>query len=561
MNDMAMGDHDDDGNLRGSMHEDDARHDRRSMMRKLHSRTRNRSFTDQHGGGGNDAAADGGDLDDSYANEILEEVQAAHEEDEYNLAGRVEDGEEVMDALNQALTSPPANWWSMRKQWQNRTRRGGGGGRGVMNFLGNNNSGHDMGDDDAEQTYADEQDENLTALDYAGIDSSARSASGALLGRSDAGVVGHPVMTEAPIDIGYDVAAYRKNPFLRSGKRKRSPTVVYVTKETLHKRRAQQVAYLIAALSTVFLFMFFLEQRKLSHYAMVQSPISLSAYLAGEGTELKDKKGEYTTGLEDLGLQELASAEVAEVQFNEPAEGEQQPVVEVGGDAAGLPGQLQHQPPVFPEDRFDTLRRLVVEQGASEDSVFDIQPMTPQRKALNWLAFEDGMRLTPDNDHWIKKIVQRYALATFYFSTNGQTWDNSYHFLTEIDECNWNGKVKNYIIGAGWCNGGYIQILALWDNNLTGRLPPELGALTTLRTLSVFDNHLKEPPPESLTKLVGLWKLHLQKNDFRGDDISYLCGKIPHLKELKSDCGKKGGVVCPCCTECGYNARTAFPEH
>ncbi|EJK73505.1 hypothetical protein THAOC_04868 [Thalassiosira oceanica] len=405
MNDMAMGDHDDDGNLRGSMHEDDARHDRRSMMRKLHSRTRNRSFTDQHGGGGNDAAADGGDLDDSYANEILEEVQAAHEEDEYNLAGRADGG--------------------------------------VMNFLGNNNSGHDMGDDDAEQTYADEQDENLTALDYAGIDSSARSASGALLGRSDAGVVGHPVMTEAPIDIGYDVAAYRKNPFLRSGKRKRSPTVVYVTKETLHKRRAQQVAYLIAALSTVFLFMFFLEQRKLSHYAMVQSPISLSAYLAGEGTELKDKKGEYTTGLEDLGLQELASAEVAEVQFNEPAEGEQQPVVEVGGDAAGLPGQLQHQPPVFPEDRFDTLRRLVVEQGASEDSVFDIQPMTPQRKALNWLAFEDGMRLTPDNDHWIKKIVQRYALATFYFSTNGQTWDNSYHFLTEIDECNWNGKVKN----------------------------------------------------------------------------------------------------------------------
>ena len=430
---MNMGDH--DGNLRGSMHEDDARHDRRSMMRKLHSRSRNRSFTD-HGGGGHDAADDDGELDDSLANEILEEVQAAHEEDEYNLSGRVEDGEEVMDALNQALTSPPPVWWSMRKQWQKK-RRGGGGGRGVMNFL--NNSGHDMGDDDADQTYADEQDENMTALDYAGLDSSARSAGEALLGRSDAGVVGHPVMMEAPIDIGYDVAAYRKNPFLRSGKRKRSPTVVYVTKETLHRRRAQQVAYLLAAVSTVFLFMFFLEQRKLSHYAMVQTPISLSAYLAGEGTELKDRRGDsYTTGLEHLGLQELASAEVAEVQFNEPAEGQQEPVMEVGGDFAGLPAQLN-----FPEDRFDTLRRLVVEQGASEDSVFDVQPMTPQRKALNWLAFEDGMRLTPDNDHWIKKIVQRYALATFYFSTNGQTWDNSYHFLTGIDECSWNGKVKN----------------------------------------------------------------------------------------------------------------------
>ena len=439
MNDM--GEHDDDEHLRGSMHEDDARHDRRSKMRKLHSRSRNRSFTDV---GGNAPEDDGGELDDSYAHEILEEVQAAHEEDEYNLAGRVEDGDEVMDALNQALTSPPVQWWSMRRQWQKR-RGGGVSGRGVMNFLGNN-SGHGMADDDAEQPYADDQDENMTALDYAGLDASARSAGGgALLGSlSDAGVVGHPVMMEAPIDIGYDVAAYRKNPFLRSGKRKRSPTVVYVTKETLHRRRAQQFLYLLAAVSTIFLFMFFLEQRKLSHYAMVQSPISLSAYLAGEGTELKDRKGEYTTGLEDLGLQELASAEVAEVQFNEPAGGEQQQaVVEVGGDTAGLPVKLPQQPQAFPEDRFAILRRLVVERGASEDGVFDAQPVTPQRKALNWLAFEDGMRLTPDNDHWIKKIVQRYALATFYFATNGQTWDNGYHFLTDIDECSWNGKVKN----------------------------------------------------------------------------------------------------------------------
>ena len=239
-----MGEHDDDEHLRGSMHEDDARHDRRSMMRKLHSRSRNRSFTDV---GGNAPEDDGGELDDSYAHEILEEVQAAHEEDEYNLAGRVEDGDEVMDALNQALTSPPVQWWSMRRQWQKR-RGGGVSGRGVMNFLGNH-SGHGMADDDAEQPYADDQDENMTALDYAGLDASARSAGGgALLGSlSDAGVVGHPVMMEAPIDIGYDVAAYRKNPFLRSGKRKRSPTVVYVTKETLHRRRAQQFLYLHGA--------------------------------------------------------------------------------------------------------------------------------------------------------------------------------------------------------------------------------------------------------------------------------------------------------------------------
>lgn len=66
---------------------------------------------------------------------------------------------------------------------------------------------------------------------------------------------------------------------------------------------------------------------------------------------------------------------------------------------------------------------------------------SPQYKAKSWMFREDGLLLTPSATVSNERILQRYALAVFYFSTNGPgTWlDNNW---LQGDECSnmfWDG--------------------------------------------------------------------------------------------------------------------------
>merc|ERR1719491_571920 len=74
-----------------------------------------------------------------------------------------------------------------------------------------------------------------------------------------------------------------------------NPYSSFVSRDVLQKRRNQQAVHVVAAMCVVFLFMFFLEQRKLSHYAMIESPIRWTTYMAGEqimaGSDLGGNNG------------------------------------------------------------------------------------------------------------------------------------------------------------------------------------------------------------------------------------------------------------------------------
>merc|ERR1719491_231316 len=61
-----------------------------------------------------------------------------------------------------------------------------------------------------------------------------------------------------------------------------NPYSSFVSRDVLQKRRNQQAVHIVAAMCVVFLFVFFLEQRKLSHYAMIESPIRWTTYMVGE---------------------------------------------------------------------------------------------------------------------------------------------------------------------------------------------------------------------------------------------------------------------------------------
>jgi hypothetical protein len=100
---------------------------------------------------------------------------------------------------------------------------------------------------------------------------------------------------------------------------------------------------------------------------------------------------------------------------------------------------------------------------------------TPQSKAVNWLANNTNLDLYSD-----KRKIQRYALAVFYYSTNGEYWSNKAGWLNYGDECDW-----YTLADVSFCDAtGKIVEVDFYDgntengNNLVGTIPNELAMLS-----------------------------------------------------------------------------------
>ena len=93
-----------------------------------------------------------------------------------------------------------------------------------------------------------------------------------------------------------------------------------------------------------------------------------------------------------------------------------------------------------------------------------------QHKAFTWLSADQKIESYTSN-----VIVQRYVMATFYYSTNGDRWVMNDRWLDGGDECQWFDKS-----GARSPCGprGDLTTLELDFNNIYGTLPPELGLLS-----------------------------------------------------------------------------------
>jgi len=124
----------------------------------------------------------------------------------------------------------------------------------------------------------------------------------------------------------------------------------------------------------------------------------------------------------------------------EPAEAE-------AAEGAGAPGPSPELASVLdcalsPEDRRDA----IVEELTAASSAADLDDLTtPQGVAAEYIVEVDGSGLCPGDDG----LVQRYALAVLYFSTNGDNWAECFDgddqcedgdsFLSEGSVCDWAG--------------------------------------------------------------------------------------------------------------------------
>lgn len=186
-----------------------------------------------------------------------------------------------------------------------------------------------------------------------------------------------------------------------------------------------------------------------------------------------------------------------------------------------------------------------------EKDFWNISPTSPQYKALSWLSGD------PFRQHNITTLVQRYALATLYFSTHAkylpevqskrnaqkrgfggkewgvqegevEGWKKQLNFLShDLHECQWNDDG-----GIRQCDSrGEITDISLW-NNLVGSIPAEIGLLTNLQVLYLARNRLLGTIPTTIGLLTELKYLGLQYNQLSGTVPSHSFAKLVNLQTL-----------------------------
>uniref|UniRef100_A0A7S4HKX1 Uncharacterized protein n=1 Tax=Odontella aurita TaxID=265563 RepID=A0A7S4HKX1_9STRA len=84
--------------------------------------------------------------------------------------------------------------------------------------------------------------------------------------------------------------------------------------------------------------------------------------------------------------------------------------------------ELSTRPPapeLLQSDRFMAIGTALA-PALDEDEMRDVN--SPQHKAVTWLADLDILLVSPDD---VKNLTQRFALATFFFSTEGELWHDN----------------------------------------------------------------------------------------------------------------------------------------
>ena len=85
------------------------------------------------------------------------------------------------------------------------------------------------------------------------------------------------------------------------------------------------------------------------------------------------------------------------------------------------------------------------------------------------------------------------ALVALYNATDGPDWDDNDNWLTDAPLEDWHGvDTDDY---------GRVNELLLYDNNLSGHIPSELGNLTNLEESDLGKNHLTGQIPERTRQL------------------------------------------------------------
>ena len=182
---------------------------------------------------------------------------------------------------------------------------------------------------------------------------------------------------------------------------------------------------------------------------------------------------------------------------------------------------------------YDSLLRII--SPTSGNILLEAKSNSPQKRALDWLAYEDSYTQTmvstmmKNGVDSTQRILERYALVTLYYATTTTTthveqeqWVDSMRFLaTHTSICDWGPLTSSSSLTTVHkeitCNtDGYVMKLLIESNNLKGTIPHEISLLTHLESISFADNKLYGTIPQSIQTLSNLLFFQVAVNELTG---------------------------------------------
>ncbi|GKZ00281.1 hypothetical protein MPSEU_000981000 [Mayamaea pseudoterrestris] len=204
----------------------------------------------------------------------------------------------------------------------------------------------------------------------------------------------------------------------------------------------------------------------------------------------------------------------------------------------------------LPDYTQETLRKEVLGDtsntewytAAAWSSDADFVPKSPQGKAWQWLVSDPSVASWSLND-----LAIRFALATFYFATNGPNWKDNAKWLSTDHFCDWYSSDNDNVLTRDRyvkkCQEAGFSYLILADNGLKGSLPPELELLTDIYVLRLQSNLLQGSIPDVVWRSWrGLYKLELEDNQLRGSLPSSI-GSLTALTQLYLQSNLLSGTI------------------
>ena len=147
----------------------------------------------------------------------------------------------------------------------------------------------------------------------------------------------------------------------------------------------------------------------------------------------------------------------------------------------------------------------------------------------------------------VKHATDRDALVALYNATDGDNWYDNTNWLSDAPLGQWygvttdsDGRVTRVSLHVNNLSGKLpedlgilrrLTHLVLWDNDLSGEIPEALGDLSELECLSLWSNELTGEIPEVLGDLTNLTQLDLLRNDLDGS-IPAVLGDLTNLRRL-----------------------------
>lgn len=130
---------------------------------------------------------------------------------------------------------------------------------------------------------------------------------------------------------------------------------------------------------------------------------------------------------------------------------------------------------------------------------------------------------------------ERAALIALYNSTNGDSWTDNSGWKDGILEADGFAAYGSENTWFGiTCDAGNTTVteIAIYSNNLTGNVPPELGNLTNLTNFEIAYNQLSGSIPPEFSNLSNLSSLSLYSNQLTGN-IPTALGNLSNLISLR----------------------------